>query len=73
MSKKSKVRPMGTILLELEPLLEELVDSHDLQWYDVLFLIYGWLMVHRPNAQEEYGDGSRPKFYYGPNRGGPSE
>lgn len=49
----------------MEPLLEELVDDHDLQWYDVLFLVLGWLMVHRPHAQEEYKDGSKPVFYYG--------
>jgi len=64
MSKK-KIRPTGKILLDMEPLLEELVDDHDLQWYDVLFLILGWLMVHRPSAQEEYLDGTRPVFYYG--------
>jgi hypothetical protein len=64
MSKK-KIRPTGNIMLDMEPLLEELVDDHDLQWYDILFLVLGWLMVHRPHAQEEYKDGSRPVFYYG--------
>lgn len=64
MSKK-KIRPTGKILLDMEPLLEELVDDHDLQWYDILFLVLGWLMVHRPAAQEEYLDGTKPVFYYG--------
>ena len=62
-------RAIGKVLLEMEPLLEELTDLHKLQWYDILFLIYGWLMVHRPDAQEEYLDGSHPEFYYGPRRG----
>lgn len=61
-----KLRPTGKILLDMEPLLEELIDDHDLQWYDVLFLILGWLMVHRPGAQETYvSDDSHPVFYYG--------
>lgn len=64
-----KVRPIGKILLDLEKILGEMIDSHDLQWYDVLFLVYGWLMVHRPDAQEEYTDGSKPVFYYGPKEG----
>lgn len=64
MSKK-KIRPTGKILLDMEPLLEELVDDHDLQWYDILFLVLGWLMVHRPDAQEQYLDGTKPVFFYG--------
>lgn len=60
-----KVRKLGTILLELEILLLELVD-HDLQWGDILSLIYGYLMVHAPGAQEEYDDGTHPIYYYGP-------
>lgn len=60
-----RIRPTGKILLDMEPLLEELIDSHDLQWYDVLVLIWGWLMIHRPFAQEEYVDGTKPLFFYG--------
>jgi hypothetical protein len=63
--KKQKKRNTGQILLEMEPLLEELVDKQGLQWYDVLFLVYGWLMVHRPAAREEYLDGTHPQFFYG--------
>jgi hypothetical protein len=58
-------RSVGDTLLRMEPLLEELIDLHELQWYDVLFLVLGWLMVHRPDAQEEYVDGTRPLFFYG--------
>jgi hypothetical protein len=64
-----KNRPAGDILLDLEKILGELIDSHDYQWYDVLFAVYGWLMVHRPDAQEEYDDGTHPEFFYGPKRG----
>lgn len=65
---KIKIRPLGHILLELEPLLIEMVDQHDLQWSDILGLIHNYLMVHCPEAQEEYTDGTRPIFYYGPNQ-----
>jgi len=60
-----RIRPVGQIMGEMEPLLEELVDKHDLQWYDVLMLVFGWLMVHRPHSQEEYKDGTKPVFFYG--------
>lgn len=64
----SKVkRPLGQVLLDLEKVLEEMVDNHELQWSDVLFLVYGWLQVHRPSAQEKYtSDNSSPVFKYGP-------
>jgi hypothetical protein len=60
------IRPLGKILLDIEPLLEEMVDGHDLQWSDVLALVHVWLEVHRPAAQEEYLDGTTPVFKYGP-------
>lgn len=62
---EKRIRKTGDIMLDMEPLLEELVDDHDLQWYDVLFLVFGWLMVHRPFAQEKYKDGTTPVFFYG--------
>lgn len=67
----SKLRPLGDILLDLEPLLEELTDCHELQYGDVLALVYAWLQVHRPEAQEEYVSGGTPVFYYGPEKDGP--
>jgi hypothetical protein len=60
------MRRAGDTLLDMEPLLEELIDDHDLQWGDVLTLVHGWLMIHRPGAQEEYTDGTKPTFHYGP-------
>ena len=63
-----KIRSMGKILLDLEPLLEEIVDDHELQRGEVLHLVEAWLRIHRPDCIEEYLDGSHPEFYYGPER-----
>jgi hypothetical protein len=56
---------MGEILLDLEPLIEEMVDGHELEWGDVLSLVHGYLEVHYPTAREQYMDGTHPVFYYG--------
>jgi hypothetical protein len=60
-----KVRKVGEVLLDMEPLIQELV-AHELQWGDILNLIRGYLEVHCPLAQEEYIEGGHPVFYYGP-------
>ena len=60
------MRPLGQVLLDVEPLLEELVDDHELQWGDVLALVFVYLSVHRPDAREEYVEGGHPEFHYGP-------
>jgi len=68
-SKKSKFRPMGDVLLDMEPLMDEFCDA-GLQWGDVLALVHAYLMVHRPDAKEKYlDDSSSPVFYYGPKEG----
>lgn len=62
-----KIRKMGDILLDLEVVIDEMIDSHDLQFGDVLNLVYGHLVIHRPDAKEIYvEDDSNPIFYYGP-------
>lgn len=63
---KGRKRTIGEALFDVEDLLDELIDDHGLQWGDVLNLVHGHLTVHRPDAQEEYLDGSSPVFYYGP-------
>jgi hypothetical protein len=64
---KNKLRPLGNVLLDLEPLLLEMAIDHDLQWGDILNLVHGYLQVHCPHAQEVYvDDGKNPEFYYGP-------
>lgn len=60
------IRPTGDILLELEELLDELVDTHDLQWGDIRSLVMQHLRTHRPDAQEYYVEGGHPVDYYGP-------
>ncbi len=62
-----KQRTTGEVLLDLEPLIDELCDQ-GLQWGDILALIKAHLDVHRPDAQEEYLDGTHPEYYYGPKR-----
>lgn len=64
----NKIRPLGKNLLDMEKLLIEMVEDHDLQWGDILNLVYGYLKIHLPDAQEEYMNGERPEFYYGPFR-----
>lgn len=61
-----KKRNTGDILLEMEPLILELVDQ-GLQHGDILALIWVYLTVHAPGAREVYTkDGSSPIMYYGP-------
>lgn len=64
-----KIRPLGTITTELEPLLLEMTEVHQLQVGEVLNLIHGYLQIHCPGAFEVYeADGSSPTFFYGPRR-----
>lgn len=60
------MRTCGDILLELEVLLDELIDKHQLQWGDIISLVFSQLTIHRPDAQEKYLDNSSPILYYGP-------
>ena len=66
MAKKQKLRKMGDIMLDMEPLLLEMACDHEMQWYEILNMMRGYLEVHCPEGQEEYLDGSNPVFYYGP-------
>ena len=61
-----KLRPFGEILLDMEPLIQELME-HDIQHGDLISLIHVYLTVHYPNAIEVYEDGSSPVLKYGPN------
>lgn len=63
---KKKTRSLGKLLLEMEVLLDEMVDKHQLQMGDILALISSHLEIHRPDCIEEYLDGSHPIRYYGP-------
>ncbi len=59
------MRKLGDITLDLEELLEEMIDEHELQKGEVLGLVQAWIDIHRPDAIEEYEDGTRPVFIYG--------
>lgn len=59
-----KIRKLGEVTQDLEPLLMELVD-HELQHGEILHLILGWLSIHAPESRENYIDGTVPVFYYG--------
>lgn len=62
-AKKKKLRKVGDIMLDLEPLLFELHEDHDMQHGEVLYLINGWQKIHVPEQIETYEDGSHPVFY----------
>ena len=66
---KKKLRPLGDITLDMEPLIQEMVTGHEMQVGEVLALVHAYLMIHCPDAREEYDDGSHPVFYYGPQGG----
>ncbi len=60
-----KTKTIGASLLDLEIILDELVDRHELQYGDILSLVLSYLTVHRPDAQETYLNGEHPVFFYG--------
>lgn len=59
------MRKLGDILLDLEDVLTELIEDHDLQTGEVLGLTKSYIDIHHPHATEEYEDGSSPVYYYG--------
>lgn len=60
--KRGKLRPLGKITTELEPLLFEMIEEHELQIHEIFGIIYIWAKVHCPEAIEEYEDGSTPEL-----------
>ncbi len=65
--KRKSIRALGSILLDMEPLLFELTESHELQRGEILSLIKTWIDIHYPGAIEIYEDGSSPEYRYGAN------
>lgn len=59
------MRKLGKITDDLEELLYEMVDDHEMQAYEVIHLIYGWIQAHYPDAIENYKYGGSPVLYYG--------
>ena len=59
------MRKMGDILLDLEKVISEMIEKHELQRGDVLALVDVYVTVHHPEAVEKYMDGSpSPRFRY---------
>jgi hypothetical protein len=63
---KTKIRPMGQILLDLEEVIQKLCYKHDFKWGSILWTVRIILELDCPNAQEQYISGGSPVFYYGP-------
>lgn len=59
------MRPLGQITDDMEELIAEMCDDHEMQWHEILGIVHAYLQSHRPDAQETYEDGSNPVFYYG--------
>ena len=63
-NKNKQLRPLGDILLDIEPFILEMAD-HNIQHSDYYGLLFGYLEMHLPALKEEFTDGTRPVFYYG--------
>lgn len=63
-----KLRPLGDITDDLEPLLLEMVVKHKMQNHEILGLVYAYLRAHCPDSEEVYDDGTPVEYYYGPIR-----
>lgn len=60
--KKKKLRPLGEITADLEPLYFEMLLDHGLQRHEVIGLFLQWAETHMIGL-ETYEDGSHPVFY----------
>jgi hypothetical protein len=65
--KQKKIRPYGQIWLDLEPLIMEMFEDHDIQHGDLLGQLDCYLRAHLPGFREVYLDGTTPVLKYGPN------
>lgn len=66
-NKKGKLRPIGHILLEMEPLYRELMIGHELQRSDLIGIILQYDETHglTESVVETYMDGSKAVTYHG--------
>jgi len=60
-----KRRKINKIIQDIKPIITEMKQHHRLSKRSILALVYSWLVIHRPDAQEEYVDGGSPEFFYG--------
>jgi hypothetical protein len=64
----AKLRPLGSITDDMEPLILELVEGHQMQAQEIIYLIFSYLQAHTPSAFPIYEDGSTIEMYVGPRR-----
>lgn len=69
--KKKKLRPLGKITADLEPLYFEMLIDHKMQRHEVIGLFLQWAETHMLGL-ETYTDGSNPVFY-GPKSEAPGQ
>lgn len=55
--KESKTNPITQ--KNLQKLIQQYCINHDMQWGEVLYLVYGYLVIHRPDAKD-------CELFYGP-------
>lgn len=65
-----KLRPLGDILLDMEPLIQEIMDTHNLQNPDFIGLMDYYLRVHYPEMEPVYEDNTSPVIHFKPNKKG---
>ena len=63
--KKRKLRPIGDVTQDLEPLYQEMAWDHKLQHHEMLGIQYAYLRSHLEDAMERYVDGTLPVYFYG--------
>lgn len=61
-----KPRKLLEILLDLEVIIDEMADDHEMEWGDIRALVMNHLKVHHPGSREHYVDGGYPVDFYGP-------
>lgn len=59
------VRPFGDLTQDLEDLLGEAAEEHDLQMGEILAWVKNYLDIHYPDSVELYEDGGVPYYFYG--------
>ena len=60
------MKTLGDLMFQVEDLVEQFVDVHDMQRGEIMALIDNYIVTHYPGAIEEYEDGSSPIYFYGP-------
>lgn len=59
--KKKSIRPMGQITEDLEKILIEMCEDHELQSYEIHGIVDHWFPVHFPSAIPTFADdGTHP-------------